>query len=107
MNYETADDSFITTVNDVFSHASSENENSPISEDGEITPILIRQTIEEVFVRKPTRMHVNKKNVQAYRGLKLKSTKPSVSFTWFEKVLGKTPTSSPRTTPVDSPNGLP
>ena len=103
MNYETADDSFITTVDGIFSQASCEKE---ISEDGEITPILIRQTIEEVFVRKPTRMHVNKKNVQAYRGLKLKSTKPSVSFTWFEKVLGKTPTSSPRTTPVDSPNGL-
>ena len=72
MNYETADDSFITTVDDVFSHASRENENSPISEDGEITPVLIRQALGEVFSRKTTRMRVNKKRVRAYRGLKLK-----------------------------------
>ena len=72
MNYETADDSFITTVDDIFSHASRENENSPISEDGKITPVLIRRALGEVFVRKPTRMRVNKKQVRAYRGLKLK-----------------------------------
>ena len=72
MNYETVDDSFITAVDDIFSHASREKENSPISEDGEITPILIRRAVAEVFVRTPTRMHVNKKKVQAYRGLKLK-----------------------------------
>ena len=70
MNYETAVDSFITTVDDIFSHASREKENSPISEDGEITPILIRRA--EVFVRTPTRTHVNKKKVRAYRGQKLK-----------------------------------
>ena len=69
MNYETAVDSFITTVDDIFSHASREKENSPISEDGEITPILIRRA--EVFVRTPTRTHVNKKKVRAYRGQKL------------------------------------
>lgn len=72
MNYETAHDSFITTVNDVFSHASSENENSPISEDGEITPVLIRRALGEVFARKSIRIRVNKKQVRAYRGLKLK-----------------------------------
>ena len=72
MNYETADDSFIATVDDIFSHASREKANSPISEDGEITPILIRRALVEVFGRKPTRMRVNKKQVRAYRGLKLK-----------------------------------
>ena len=72
MNYETADGSFITNVNDIFSHASREKENSPISEDGELTPILIRRAVAEVFVRTPTRTHVNKKKVRAYRGLKLK-----------------------------------
>ena len=73
MNYETADDSFITTVDDIFSHASREKENSPISEDGELTPILIRRrAVAEVFVRTPTRTHVNKDKVRAYRGLKLK-----------------------------------
>ena len=30
-----------------------------ISEDGEITPILIPRAVEEVFVRKVTRMRVN------------------------------------------------
>lgn len=47
MNYETADDSFITTVDDIFSHTSREKK---ISEDGEITPVLIRVAVEEVFV---------------------------------------------------------
>lgn len=47
MNYETADDSFITTVDDIFSHTSREKK---ISEDGEITPVLIRRAVEEVFV---------------------------------------------------------
>ena len=70
MNYETAEDSFITTADDIFAHASREKGNSPISEGGEITPRLIKRAVEEVFVRKATRMRVNKKKVWAYRGLK-------------------------------------
>ena len=72
MNYETADDGFITTVDDILSHASRENENSAISEDGEVTPILIRRALQEVYAIKTNRMRINKKQVQAYRGLKLK-----------------------------------
>lgn len=71
LNYETVEDSFITTADDIFAHASREKGNSPIlSEGGEITPRLIRRAVEEVLVRKPTRMRVNKKKVWAYRGLK-------------------------------------
>ena len=72
LNYETADDSFITTAEYIFSHASREKENTSTGEDGEITPTLVRRAVEEVFDRKPTRMHVNKKKVRAYRGLKIK-----------------------------------
>lgn len=69
MNYETADDSFIITVDDIFSHTSREKK---ISEDGEITPVLIRRALREVFARKAIRIRVNKKQVRAYGGLKLK-----------------------------------
>ena len=72
MNYETADNSFVTTLDDIFSHASHVSDNSPISEDGKITLRSITRAVKEVFVRKPTRVRVNKKKVQAYRGLKLK-----------------------------------
>ena len=72
MNNKTADYSSITTVDDIFSHALREKENSPISEDGEVTPLLIRRALGEVLGMKPTRMRVNKKQVQAYRGLNLR-----------------------------------
>ena len=78
MNYETADDSFITTVDDIFSHASREKENSPISEDGEITPILIRRAVTEVFVKTPTLMHVNKKISSGLQRAKAEACQPAI-----------------------------
>ena len=45
----------MTFFEDIFSHSSREKK---ISEDNEITPVSIRRALEELFARKPTRMHI-------------------------------------------------